>query len=697
MAEAEQQELQTDSSLVAEWLPRGLLVAAIWGIAVFLWGTFGAWTHRQYTDVERLLGKREVASVSAWLDNAVSPLDRLADDNRIGPAMELPAGVESLPVQRVLYEYSYLAKQTEIYLVDILRKRVGRTAGTAPLSADTVERLSKLPQEDKLVLGMGLRNGQMFLVRRVKAPLPNHVVAMIPVSLMTLASSQPSSALPEGRKLAFIVPHAAGWALWKDGDQGFTLSNDMNEIVRNGRDEMIAEGTISVITPVPQWPEVKVVIQSPNEVGGARILPQLLVGLWAVMMTFVALWKPLEPARQRLGARIGPMMAPIVAPLGKLATTVVELLESMGGRMKRGFQDGIKDEPLVDGPGAFAQHDFLTASELAQRTQPRKPRMPVRPSTFGHATAVKERRKSDRRKADRPGSSDRRRDKLNENAAMAAWQKAADLSAPPAAKKEAAEETKIDVNNMHAVVEDALKKRRIKLLYQPIYRASDNTPVMHEVYARLMKPDGTIVTPDVFLPIAAELKITLQLDLQVLRKVVHDHFGNGSPLTPLALNISSTSLDGLAYLQELAGLGPRVLQRVSFEVNSQEMIRDPKALRLLKDIQKHGGNLSVDYFGGGTAMLDASMAMGFNCVKMNGAKLASTEESKKEMIRLCQHARGIGLPIVMEMVGDAKTQTFARRAGAEFLQGYALARPSEHMTIEPLPPELTQMQNVAQL
>src|SRR5690606_12030032 len=106
-------------------------------------------------------------------------------------------------------------------------------------------------------------------------------------------------------------------------------------------------------------------------------------------------------------------------------------------------------------------------------------------------------------------------------------------------------------------------------------------PVMHEVYARLLKSTGAIITPDVFLPVTAAHHMTLDLDIAVLRRVVHEHFSGGTPKTPLALNISSTSLDGIAYLQEMANQGPRVLQKLGFEVRSQEMIRDPKALKLL--------------------------------------------------------------------------------------------------------------------
>jgi EAL domain-containing protein (putative c-di-GMP-specific phosphodiesterase class I) len=237
------------------------------------------------------------------------------------------------------------------------------------------------------------------------------------------------------------------------------------------------------------------------------------------------------------------------------------------------------------------------------------------------------------------------------------------------------------------MIEECLRENRIKLLYQTVYRIADNAAVMHEVFARLVTPEGRVMQPAEFLPVATEYRLMLELDLAVFRKVMAEHFdGGGTPLTPLALNISSTSLDGVAYLQEMANQGPRVLQKLAFEVRSQEMIKDPKAMRLLKDLQKHGGNLAVDYFGGGTGMLEASKTMGFNYVKLDCARFYANDEGKKELIVLCQKAQQLDLPVILEKVGSEAMQTFARKVGANFMQGYALNIPRTELSIVPLSP-----------
>lgn len=661
---------------ILSWLPRALLLLAIWGVAVFLWGTFGAWTRDQYLSNEARMAEANAPAIAAWLKNLTDPLERLAADPRLSQGMELPAGVTSLPVQRVLYEFAYLNGQSEVYIADLRKNRVGRTAGASQLSPEVPGRLADMDDTERMVLGYGQRNGQVLLGHKVNAAMPHRLVVMVPAGLSSLAASQPLPRLPAERELAILLPHTAGWARWNAGSAGFVLDDDLTQVMKHGERVWFKDKHMLVLVPLPDWPDVWLGVQSPNQIVGTRMLPQLLVALWALMMSALVMWNDLGVYRRKVLEMGGPVMA----PLGKIGKPLAVTVASLAARMRDKMKAMNAEKPLVEGPGMMDQRDFVSSAEMLERMN----RGVKRPRGGGAlklakngAAGVPE--KVERRKRQRGATDGRPAPKMN-------WP---EQKAPAPRKHEDVRDDQLDPEDMKAVVEDCLKKKRILLLYQPIYSADGLMPVMHEVYARLMKSTGEIINPDVFLPVATQHHMTLDLDIAVLRRVVHEHFsGGGAPKTALALNISSTSLDGIAYLQEMANQGPRVLQKLGFEVRSQEMIRDPKAMKLLKDLQRHGGNLAVDYFGGGTAMLDASKAMGFNYVKLNGMRLMGTDAGKKEIIQLSQHARKIGLPVILEMLGTDEAVTFAKRAGVEFLQGYALMRPQEHMTTEPLPPSL---------
>ncbi|RYG62204.1 MAG: EAL domain-containing protein [Alphaproteobacteria bacterium] len=658
------------------WLPRALVLLAIWGAAVFLWGTFGAWTRNQYLEHETALARANTRAYATWLQDLTKPLERLARDGRLAEGMDLPAGVTSLPVQRVLYEYAYITGQSEVYIADLGKSRMGRTAGAPNLPPEVMTRLASLPDVERMVLAFGQRNGQVLLIHKVKAPLPHRLVVMTPTSLPTLTATAPTPRLTPERELVVLFPHTSGWSQWNVGSNGFALDDDLNQMLDNGENYRIKDSRLLVVTNLPGWPETLLGVQSPNKVVSTRMLPQLLVTLWAVLMSIIVLWKDLAVYRQRVAV----ISAPILTPLQRIGAPMSVAVGTIAGRMQNSFKNLLADPPLVGGPGEFETRDFVSTDEFAQRINNgvRRPKGKGAVKLGGTPTKglpdALERRKQPR------GNGNARPE-----APKMKWPEAEQKPASETATE--ADADAIDLDDLEAVVRDSLKKKRITLLYQPIYSTHSLMPVMHEVYARLLDPLGKVIGPDKFLPIANKLRLTLDLDVVVLRRVVHEHFANGgAPATPLALNISSTSLDGIAYLQEMAGQGPRVLQKLGFEVSSQEMIRDPKALKLLKDLQRHGGNLAVDYFGGGIAMLDASKALGFNYVKLNCMKLMASDSGKKELILLCQHAQKISLPVILEMVGNDETLAFARRTGAEYLQGYALLHPQDRLTTTPLPP-----------
>lgn len=674
---------------------RWLLLMAVWGVAVFLWGTFGAWTEQRYLEQERTLARPYAAQLAAALVRQANLLDTLHNDTRLADGIGLPAGVESLPIQRVLYEFAYLNRISDVYVVDLLRGKSGRTAGAAPLPKAALERLKSLTYDaPTMLMGVGQSNAVMLLLRNVEAPLPHRLFAAVPVGLSSIASGLPRPPASFGERTATLVlPHPDGWARWDMSTTKLDFPEDLQGAMDTQSLQLVRESRQIVLLPLEGLPDVSLAMEGPYKLVSTALLPRLLVLLWAVAMSLLILWQDetFQKVRDAGAQKLAPLtraLTPLGTQLGRLGALLP--LESF----VKAWHEARDTAPLVEPSDDVDMGRFR---DLPKRTlsnaKPRKPLLAApAPAEIAAAHAggggvpKLERRTRGRGSAvmGMPAASH------HPHAAKAkpAWAASASplpKSTAPDSEVPTTKEPELDEEDLLEVVKDCLRKKRIKLMYQPVYRAADNMPVMHEVFARLVKRDGTVLSPAEFLPLATRHRLTLELDLTVLRKVVHEHFGGGQePLTPLAVNISSSSLDGIAYLQEMASQGPRVLRKMGFEVRSQEMIRDPKALKLLKDLQKHGGNLAVDYFGGGEAMLDASKSIGFNYVKLDSSRFMDTDEGKKNLIKLCRYASQIGLPIILEKVGHIDTEDFGRKAGAQFLQGYALKSPEETLTTEPL-------------
>ena len=229
-----------------------------------------------------------------------------------------------------------------------------------------------------------------------------------------------------------------------------------------------------------------------------------------------------------------------------------------------------------------------------------------------------------------------------------------------------------------------LTMNMLELSYQAIYETTSGAVFAHEVLARLKDDIGTIM-PGEFMPLLPQLGGESQLDAAVFRHVIEQHCSAfKQPPTPLSLNVSGNSLDDLDYLRHLVSRGPDVLRHIILEVRSQEIVRDPSALQLLKALQRQGARVAVDYFGGGPIMVEATKSLGLDFVKIDCTRLSKTPAVKKEMVQLCMTAQKVKLPIIMEKVEDKAMETFVRRAGATYLQGYGLNRPQPQMTMIPL-------------
>lgn len=643
---------------LARRLPTLLMLLTIWGSTLFVWDSLGVWaTHNQHAQA-RGMADAQLPGVRAWLNEIAKPLALFAQDPKLQMGLAMEGGISSLPAQRMMYAYSYTNHASAMWLVDLSRNAQEHTAGTPPLPAEVLTRLASLGDGPSLLVAMGQRNGQVLVAQRVPAPLPARVFAVVTLRGGDTASLEQPETLPANQSLWLAMPHSSGWALWPGHGGRFILSDALNKAMDSGQD-IINDGDMStVVEPVGGWGGVAATVRGPLPPVPLGLAPYVLVLLWAIVMNILILWDDLAPVR----ARAAPVLEPLRPLINRLKTKAYGT-----------WRDAHGEKPLLNGPGQFISNDFMPLSARLGNILGGGHRGIAKAvgGSGGEKTATG-------RTAAATGGKDGKRPAhpMMDTAPMT------EIPLPP----ETAAEADPDFVEM---VKQCIAEQRIKLLYQPVYRVSDDMPVMHEVFVRLETPAGAILTPDRFMGIAAANGMTLALDLAALRHVLNEHFiSNSVPMTPLALNISSHSLDGLAYLQEMLSQGPRVLQKLAFEVRSQEMILDPKAMKLLKDLQRHGGNLAVDYFGGGEAMLEASKALAFNYVKLDCNQFFSSTAGKKQLIKLCQFAHKIGLPIILEKVGSPALEVFARKVGAQFIQGYALGRPQPTLSMAPLSPRM---------
>jgi EAL domain-containing protein (putative c-di-GMP-specific phosphodiesterase class I) len=604
---------------------RWLLLLIIWGAALFCLGTVVAWRERAQVQHDFTQLQPHQQAIEDWLATLIAPARTLAEDATLINALNLPEGLTSRPVQRLMYERTLVQRAPPVRLLNLSNAEQVSPPGEPALPDDlrlVLAQQVKRSNAEQGILVTGERASTLYVWHTINAGLPNKLLAVQAYGLIGLMAERPRlEDLPQGWQPGLWLQHQNGWRWWPEDSRWLQEIAPLTQATQKSRSTSpamlrTADAQWLLAPRWAQWQGVKLLLKQPPTGASAMLQSALMLGFLAMLLSLAVLWQPLKPARQWVNLRTQPIL-----------TKGGKVLSSLGNqRLGKKFQqwENSLEAPLVDAPGGQASEAF---------------------PHLGNASRNGHQRGSAKRSA---------------------------KPIPPPNNQTG----DTDPESVLETIRTCLRLQRVKLLYQPIFNAKQQ-PVIHEVFLRLLKADGSQLAPGVFLPVAEAHNLTPELDALVLRLVLSEHFAPGfSPATPLALNLSGTSLNGIHYLRDLLSHGKVALPKLIFEVRSQEMIRDQAALQLLREIQKGGGTLAVDYFGGGTAMLEASKALGFGYVKLDDMRFMKEPADLKLLLAT---AKRLKLPLVMERVETMVRAKDLWARDVTYLQGYGLAKPVERL------------------
>ncbi|WP_198506885.1 EAL domain-containing protein [Dyella ginsengisoli] len=230
----------------------------------------------------------------------------------------------------------------------------------------------------------------------------------------------------------------------------------------------------------------------------------------------------------------------------------------------------------------------------------------------------------------------------------------------------------------------------LQMAVQPIVDLRDGRLAKVEALARLVLEDGTMVGPDVFIPLLRQAELDrlfvrgLDLALAALgawqaEGLVVDVSINLPPLTLAEPACASWVAQALATHRVAPHrLVLEVLETQQFD----ELVRDENVQRLL-DL---GVQLAMDDLGSGYSSLRRLASLPFSAIKVDQDLLKRLRIEPAQTISLVsaviQMGRDFGCDVVVEGLEDAGMIEVARLLGARYGQGYGLARP---MPVEALP------------
>jgi EAL domain-containing protein (putative c-di-GMP-specific phosphodiesterase class I) len=227
-------------------------------------------------------------------------------------------------------------------------------------------------------------------------------------------------------------------------------------------------------------------------------------------------------------------------------------------------------------------------------------------------------------------------------------------------------------------IEDALAQERLLLYAQPIVDLDTLEVVQRELLLRVREPDGTIVGPGSYLPVAEQCGLIGDIDRWVIRR--------GAEIAakgcPVQVNVSAHSISDRTVLNhierciEQTGADPTLLV---FEITETALVRDEAAARAFAErLHSLGCKLALDDFGTGYGAFTFLKQLPIDYLKIDVefvSDLASNTASRHVIQAVVALARAFSLQTVGEGVEDAETLTLLRELGVDYAQGYHIARP----------------------
>jgi diguanylate cyclase (GGDEF)-like protein len=241
----------------------------------------------------------------------------------------------------------------------------------------------------------------------------------------------------------------------------------------------------------------------------------------------------------------------------------------------------------------------------------------------------------------------------------------------------------------------AIERQEIALAWQPTVSLRDRRVTGMEALARWRMPNGSIVTPSEFIPLAEETGLIVPLGRWILREAcrqVSAWRAMAPDQTPVevSVNLSARQLhqhsiveDVLTVLQETA-VDPR---QVVLELTESAVMADvPVAAAVLAELRAAGLRFAIDDFGTGHSALSYLRDFPFDYLKIDRSFIAGLDGVGGDRVLVSSViglARGLGLTTIAEGVETARQAEMLRSLGCDVAQGNYFSFPlsADEMTI----------------
>lgn len=240
----------------------------------------------------------------------------------------------------------------------------------------------------------------------------------------------------------------------------------------------------------------------------------------------------------------------------------------------------------------------------------------------------------------------------------------------------------------------ALLEDRLEIHYQPQIQLDDGLVSGLEALIRWKNTKGEYVPPAVFIPLAEQSGLIVDVGDWVLRRVcrqVREWIDQGLEPIRYAVNVSVRQFKNPQFLERLSLIiKEQDLKEQYFEIEiteSMAMHDVQEILVLLRQLKQRGFQIAIDDFGTGFSSLSYLQKLPIDRLKIDRSFVSGLNDNATDKALawlIVNMGKSLGLAVIAEGVEIPEQSSILREMGCNEAQGYLYGKPMEPEAIKKL-------------
>lgn len=231
----------------------------------------------------------------------------------------------------------------------------------------------------------------------------------------------------------------------------------------------------------------------------------------------------------------------------------------------------------------------------------------------------------------------------------------------------------------------AIDNNELQLFYQPKIDLQTNKIMGVEALIRWIKPDGTIVTPNAFVPIAESSRLIGKISEFVLNEGCRQNIlwqKMGYPNIVMSINFTSTDFYQADLKEKVfealakSGLDPEWLE---IELTETLALSDiDYAVSQMNKLRELGVKLAMDDFGTGYSSLSYLQILPITLLKLDRSFIINIQHDNIDfeiVSSVINIAKSKKIKTIAEGIENPEQEEILRKAGCDYGQGYLYGKP----------------------